>query len=108
MDPFDPFLQRFWRLDTIAGCTSASGPKSRSGRWHSRSKSIAPGWRTPWESGIARLFVLNPNHIMGGRGYVRRVLYMATLVATRHNELIRQFYRRLLAKGKPKMVALIK
>ena len=43
---------------------------------------------------------------MGGRGYVRRVLYMATLVATRHNELIRQFYRRLLAKGKPKMVAL--
>ena len=44
--------------------------------------------------------------IMGGRGYVRRVLYMATLVATRHNELIGQFYRRLLAKGKPKMVAL--
>ena len=38
---------------------------------------------------------------------MRRVLYMATLVATRHNELIRQFYRRLLAKGKPKMVALI-
>lgn len=44
--------------------------------------------------------------ITGGRGYVRRVLYMATLVATRHNELIGQFYRRLLAKGKPKMVAL--
>jgi len=44
--------------------------------------------------------------IMGGRGYVRRVLYMATLVATRHNEVIGQFYRRLLAKGKPKMVAL--
>ena len=38
---------------------------------------------------------------------MRRVLYMATLVATRHNELIGQFYRRLLAKGKPKMVALI-
>ena len=45
--------------------------------------------------------------IMGGRGYVRRVLYMATLVATRHNELIGQFYRRLHAKGKPKMVTLI-
>ena len=38
---------------------------------------------------------------MGGRGYVRRVLYMATLVATRHNELIGQFYRRL-KRGKPR------
>jgi transposase len=45
--------------------------------------------------------------IFGGRGYVRRVLYMATLVATRHNDTIKRFYTRLVAKGKAKMVALV-
>ena len=44
---------------------------------------------------------------IGGRGYVRRVLYMATLVATRHNPAIRKFYQRLLAAGKEKKVALV-
>ncbi len=42
----------------------------------------------------------------GGRSQVRNVLYMATLVATRHNEVIKRFYQRLLAKGKLKKVAL--
>jgi transposase len=42
----------------------------------------------------------------GGRSYVRRVLYMATLVATRFNPKIKAFYQRLLAQGKPKKVAL--
>lgn len=42
----------------------------------------------------------------GGRSYVRRVLYMATLVATRFNPRIKDFYQRLLADGKPKKVAL--
>ena len=42
----------------------------------------------------------------GGRASVRRTLYMATLVATRFNTTIRIFYQRLLAKGKPKKVAL--
>jgi transposase len=32
---------------------------------------------------------------------------MATLVATRHNPVIRDFYQRLLAKGKLKLVALV-
>jgi transposase len=45
--------------------------------------------------------------VMGGRGYVRRVLYMATLVATRCNEKIRAHYLHLLAKGKAKKVALV-
>jgi len=45
--------------------------------------------------------------IWGGRAPVRRALYMATLVATRHNPVIRAFYRRLLTAGKPKLVALI-
>ena len=42
----------------------------------------------------------------GGRSYVRPVLYMATLVATRFNSRIKTFYQRLLAEGKPKKVAL--
>jgi transposase len=45
--------------------------------------------------------------IVGGRAPVRQVLYMAALVATRCNPLIRQFYQRLLAAGKPKKVALV-
>jgi transposase len=42
----------------------------------------------------------------GGRSQVRCVLYMATLVATRHNEVIGEFYQRLLRRGKEKKVAL--
>lgn len=45
--------------------------------------------------------------ISGGRPNVRKVLYMATLVATRHNAVIKIFYQRLLAAGKPKKVALV-
>ena len=45
--------------------------------------------------------------ILGGRSYVRRVLYMATLVATRFNPQIQSFYQRLLRNGKEKKVALV-
>lgn len=45
--------------------------------------------------------------VMGGRSYVRRVLYMATLVATRFNPRIKEYYLHLLRKGKPKKVALV-
>jgi transposase len=45
--------------------------------------------------------------IWGGRGQVRSALYMATLVATRHNHQIKAFYDRLLQAGKKPMVALI-
>ena len=44
--------------------------------------------------------------IDGGRATVRRVLSMATLVASRHNPLIRPFYQRLLAAGKARKLAL--
>jgi len=44
--------------------------------------------------------------IWGGRATVRAALSMATLVATRFNSVIRPFYQRLLAAGKPKKVAL--
>jgi transposase len=42
----------------------------------------------------------------GGRGEVRSVLYMATLVATRRNPVIRPQYQHLLKRGKEKKVAL--
>jgi transposase len=45
--------------------------------------------------------------IWGGRATVRAVLYMSTLVATRYNPVIREFYESLLAVGKVKKVALI-
>jgi transposase len=45
--------------------------------------------------------------VWGGRAPVRAVLYMGAWVAARRNPVIRVFYRRLLAAGKPKKVALI-
>jgi transposase len=70
------------------------------------------------EKQIARLVGVAPlNHdsgrhkgkrmISGGRASVRCGLYMATLVAIRHNSVIRSFYERLLGKGKLKKVALV-
>ena len=44
--------------------------------------------------------------IWGGRASVRAALYMSALVASRHNPVIRDFYQRLLARGKPKKSAL--
>jgi len=46
-------------------------------------------------------------HIEGGRSRLRQALYMATLVATRFNPVIRDCYLRLLAQGKAKKLALI-
>jgi transposase len=48
------------------------------------------GKRTPW----------------GGRADVRTMLFMATLVAVRHNPQLKKFYNHLLDKGKSKMVAM--
>ena len=38
---------------------------------------------------------------------MRKILYMATVTAIRHNPAIRDFHTRLCAKGKPKKVALV-
>jgi transposase len=46
-------------------------------------------------------------HIRGGRATVRAALYMATLVATRHDPVIRDYYQHLKSRGKPKKVALV-
>ena len=46
-------------------------------------------------------------HIWGGRAPVRAALYMAALVATRHNAPLGAFYHRLRTAGKPAKVALV-
>jgi transposase len=47
-------------------------------------------------------------HIRGGRRKVRNLFYMACLgAATRHNPVLATFYRRLIARGKEKKVALV-
>ena len=45
--------------------------------------------------------------VWGGRAHIRAALYMAALVATRHNPIIKDLYQRLLAHGKAKKVALV-
>ena len=61
---------------------------------------VAP---SPRDSGTLR----GTRTIWGGRAHVRAVLYMATVVATRWNPVIRGFYERLRAAGKAKKVALV-
>lgn len=45
--------------------------------------------------------------IKGGRPAIRRVLYMATLCATRYNPVIKRFYARLISNGKETKVAIV-
>jgi transposase len=45
--------------------------------------------------------------IGGGRASVRTALFMGAMVARRHNPVLKTFFDRLVAAGKPKMVALI-
>lgn len=56
-----------------------------------------------WDSGKLR----GKRAIWGGRAHVRSILYMAALVASRCNPVIRALYERLCATGKPKKVALV-
>ncbi|MEM9687535.1 MAG: IS110 family transposase [Bacteroidota bacterium] len=45
--------------------------------------------------------------IRGGRGEIRHIFYMAALVAIRHNQPMKDFYERLLSRGKQKKVAIV-
>jgi transposase len=45
--------------------------------------------------------------IYGGRANTRAALYMAALVGARHNPVLKAFYQRLRAAGKPGKVALV-
>jgi len=44
--------------------------------------------------------------IYGGRKDIRHALYMASLSASRYNPILKEFYQRLVANGKPKKLAL--
>ena len=45
--------------------------------------------------------------IRGGRSFVRNILYMATIAATRFNPVIKSMYNRLVKNGKQKKVAIV-
>jgi transposase len=45
--------------------------------------------------------------IGGGRKSVRKALFMAAMVAARHNPILKRFRDKLVAAGKPKLVAII-
>jgi transposase len=45
--------------------------------------------------------------VQGGRATVRTILYMATLSATQCNPVIKRFYKKLVAQGKHKKVAIV-
>jgi transposase len=56
-----------------------------------------------WDSGTYR----GRRTTWGGRSKVRAVLYMAALVASRHNPILKSFYQRLIRAGKAKKLALV-
>lgn len=78
-------LPELGRLDRkqIAALVGIAPLNRDSGRMHGR--------RTTW----------------GGRAKVRSALYMAALVASRRNPVLKAFYQRLISFGKPKKLALI-
>ena len=47
------------------------------------------------------------SYIAGGRPDVRCALFMGAMVAKQHNPILKAFFDRLVAAGKPKMVAII-
>ena len=69
-----------------------------------RRRSGALAGLVPWtrESGKWK----GQSRIGGGRALVRTALYMAVLSGVRHNPVLKSFYEALLARGKPKLVAL--
>jgi len=49
----------------------------------------------------------SPRHIRAGRTQVRNVLYMAAVCASKCNPILKAFYERLIAKGKPAKVCIV-
>lgn len=77
-----PELGRLNRKE-IAALAGLAPFTRQSGQWHGRS------------------------FIGGGRTAVRTALFMGAMVAKQHNPVLKAFFDRLVAAGKPKMVALI-
>jgi hypothetical protein len=97
-------------VEAFLGQTSARSPSRRC-------------WRSCWSSahldrraiaalaGVARFardsdLLKGRRTIWGGRAPARAGLYMAALVAVRHNPVLRACYQRLMAAGKAKKLAL--
>jgi transposase len=59
----------------------------------------------PWNSDSGKK--TGKRRIRGGRGEIRRTLYMATLTAVHFNPVLKEFYQRLLARNKSKKVAIV-
>jgi transposase len=104
----EPFTERAHRFDAIKGLGTttcavvlAFMPElgTISGARAAKLAGLAP---LNNDSGKER----GKRHIWGGRRIVRSALPMATLSAVRFNPVLKAFYDRLLAAGKPKKVAL--
>jgi len=70
-----------------------------------RNQLVALAGLAPWnrDSGKFR----GKRSIAGGRGKVRRCLYMAAQSAAQHNPVIHDYVQRLLARGKPYKCAMV-
>ena len=44
--------------------------------------------------------------VFGGRGTIRRIIFLAAMSARRYEPALKAFFEKLVANGKPKMVAL--
>jgi len=109
----DHVREHFAELDQLLQSASGIGPVASAtiiaelpelGRLNRREIAALVGVApTANDSGASR----GRRHVQGGRFEIRRVLYMATLSAARHNPSIKAFYDRLLAAGKFPKVALV-
>jgi transposase len=105
--------EHFGELDRLLQSTSGIGPVASAtliadlpelGRLNRRQIAALVGVAPMAnDSGTSR----GRRRIKGGRFEIRRVLYMATLSASRFNPVIKAFYERLLAAGKLPKVALV-
>ena len=85
-----------WLLTTTINFTLTKTPEAAANY-----AGLAPQLRESGSSVRGR-----PRVGQGGNARLRRALYMASLSAIQHNPLIKAFYERLRAAGKPKKVAL--
>jgi transposase len=85
-----------WILTTTINFTLTSTPEAAANY-----AGLAPQLRQSGSSVRGR-----PRVGHGGNAHLRRALYMATLSAVQHNPVIKAFYTRLCATGKPRKVAL--
>jgi transposase len=103
---FDAKAKRLEQVKGIGPCTSCAllgcVPElgSLTGNEASALVGVAP---CNHDSGGLR----GPRRIQGGRAPVRGVLWMAALTAVRFNPILKSFYARLTARGKPHKVALV-